>query len=603
MNQEALTSILIKKKNSFFRKSDDINNNGYIHDQQINTARKIVLQLGSNILRSNHVNLVSPMQAGKTSVCNAVVNVILQTKLYKSMMVKKFMFISGMNDCGLKDQTYTRLIEQVIGANVDNVYFGKRSKKNLSKNKFYVLKNSDLLKYDGNIDNSVIFIDESHYGSNENNILTKFLVKHGIDWRDKDELIKRNIYIVSVSATPFDELVSDMAEAKKMIEIEIDKNYVGVNDYLDNDLIFDADKDDITEDGPIFDYIMDADERMAQNDKLGVIFIRTRNFDVIKENAYVQNNFNIFEMYSGGSKIEYSKLNQILSKLKEESDRLRYYRMLGTESEHKPLIVLIKGAFRAGITIDSKFKDMIYMIYDYSMKADTTAQALLGRMCGYRANKDAILNTYFYLNKKFADMYGTWSTDFKNKSLIPCDNTTYEWIDNGYIGDDVKFGSRSCGNFTINLTDDEIIKLYGQSKGKRNKTEIVEPTVRDLLEKYGFNIKYDYIGEAHVSGKNNYAKSSQKKRFDQFSEDSLVFQFRPEKIKKFIKDTNRTELTKEDVGKRCISVVLDSTIKENNNTLILGGNKRLLVYYVEVGQKRLTFNRKRQYKIHKDTRI
>ena len=148
MNQEALTSILIKKKNSFFRKSDDVNNNGYIHDQQINTARKIVLQLGSNILRSNHVNLVSPMQAGKTSVCNAVVNVILQTKLYKSMMVKKFMFISGMNDCGLKDQTYTRLIEQVIGANVDNVYFGKRSKKKLfcrsDDNAVYWLDNGNI---------------------------------------------------------------------------------------------------------------------------------------------------------------------------------------------------------------------------------------------------------------------------------------------------------------------------------------------------------------------------------------------------------------------------------------------------------------------------
>ena len=603
MNQESLASILIKKNNSFFRKSEDVTNKGYIHDQQINTARKIVLQLASNILRSNHVNLVSPMQAGKTSVCNAVVNLILKTHLYKSMMVKKFMFISGMNDCGLKDQTYTRLIEQVFGANVDNVYFGRRSKKNLSKNKFFVLKNSDLLKYEGNIDNSVIFIDESHYGSNENNILTKFLVKQGIDWKDKNELINRNIYIISVSATPFDELVSDIAEAKKMIEIEIDKNYVGVNDYLTNDLIKDADKDDITEEGAIFDYIMDADERMAQNNTIGAIFIRTRNFDVIKENSYVQNNFNIFEMYSQGSKIEYDKLNSMLSQLKEDSERYKYYQMLGIEDRYKPLLILIKGAFRAGITINSDFKDLIYMVYDYSIKADTTAQALLGRMCGYRNNKETFHNTYFYINKKYADMYGDWSKDFTNKDLIPCDNTKYEWISNDYIGDDVKFGSKSCGNFAVKITDEEILELYTKSKGKRNKTEIVEPTIRKILEKYGFNVKYDYIGEAHVSGKNNYAKSSQVKRFDSFSEDSLVFQFRPEKIKKFVQDTNRTELTREDVGKRCISVVLDSTIKENDERFVLGGNKRLLVYYVEVGQKRLTFNRKRQYKPHKDTRI
>lgn len=603
MNQEKLASILIKKDNSFFRKSNDSTNNGYIYDQQINTARKIVLQLASNLLRSNHVNLVSPMQAGKTSVCNAVVNMIIKTKLYNSMMVKKFMFISGMNDCGLKDQTYTRLLEQVIGANNENVYFGKKTKTKISKNKFFVLKNSDLLKFNGCLDNSVLFIDESHYGSNEKNILTKFLVKHGIDWKNKEDLIKRNIYIVSVSATPFDELVSDVAEAKKIIEIEIDKNYVGVNDYLENDLIKDATKDDIDVDGPIFDYIIDADQRMAEDNKLGVIFIRTRKFDVIKENDYVKNNFNIFEMYSGGSKIEYDKLNKILYKLKADSEKHKKYQKLGLPSKYKPLIVLIKGAFRAGITIDSCLKDIIYMVYDYSVKADTTAQALLGRMCGYRTNKDSIMNTYFYINKKFADMYGDWTKEFKNKDMIPCDNTKYEWISNDYIGDDVKFGSKSCGNFTVPLTDSEIINIYGKAKGKRNKSELVEATIRELLEKNGFHIKYDYFGEAHVSGKNNYAKSSQMKRFDSFTEDSLVFQFRPDKIKKFIKDTNRTDLTRDDVGKRCISVVLDCEITENNGNIVLNGNKRLLVYYVEVGQKRLSFNRKRQYKPHKDTRI
>ena len=35
------------------------------------------------------------------------------------------------------------------------------------------MKNSDLLAYDGIIDNSVIFIDEAHYGSNKKNILTQ----------------------------------------------------------------------------------------------------------------------------------------------------------------------------------------------------------------------------------------------------------------------------------------------------------------------------------------------------------------------------------------------------------------------------------------------
>jgi hypothetical protein len=610
MEKKDLASILIKKTNSYFRKSDDKNNKGYIFDSQINTARKIVLQLGSNVTRRNHVCVVASMQAGKTGTCNSVINIINTSKLYKSMAIKKYMFITGMNDCGLKEQTYIRLKEQVIGASDDNIYVGKRSKKNLSENKYFVLKNSDLLSYEGNIDNTLIFIDESHYGSNEKNILTKFLVKHGIDWKDTNELIKRNIYIVSISATPFDELVSDTVNCKKTIELNTDDNYVGVTEYLKNDLIFDTEKYDITEDGRIFDLIMDAHHRMLDNDEDGAIIIRTRNTETIIENQYVQTHFDVFEMTSSGTKIEYAKFNHMLNVMYENNvsykRRKEALAKFGVEIESpttKPLIVIIKGAFRAGITIDSRFKDMIYMVYDSSVKADTTAQALLGRMCGYRSSKDKITNTYFYINKNHANMYSQWEGDFQNKNLIPCDKCVFEWTDNGYKGDDVIFGSRSCGNFALDLNDNDILDIFTKCKSKRNRNKIVEPIIAELLKKNNYHITYDYIGEVHTSGKNNYAKSSQEKRFDSFSADSLVFQFRPEKIKKFVEETNRDYITKDDLGKKCISLVLDATINENGKEITIGGNKRLLVYYVEVGQKRRVFSRKNQYKAHKDTKI
>lgn len=610
MEKNMLASILIKKNNNFFRKTTDKNSISYIYDNAINTARKVVLQLGSNVTRRNHVVLCASMQSGKTSVCNSVINIINTSKLYKSMAIKKYMFITGMNDCGLKEQTYIRLKEQVMGASDDNIYIGKRSKKNLSENKYFVLKNSDLLSYEGNIDNTLIFIDESHYGSNEKNILTKFLVKHGIDWKDTNELIKRNIYIVSISATPFDELVSDTVNCKKTIELNTDDNYVGVTEYLKNDLIFDTEKYDITEDGRIFDLIMDAHHRMLDNDEDGAIIIRTRNTETIVENQYVQTHFDVFEMTSSGTKIEYAKFNHMLNVMYENNisykRRKEALAKFGVEVESpttKPLIVIIKGAFRAGITIDSRFKDIIYMVYDSSVKADTTAQALLGRMCGYRSSKDKITNTYFYINKNHANMYSQWEGDFQNKNLIPCDKCVFEWTDNGYKGDDVIFGSRSCGNFALDLNDNDILDIFTKCKSKRNRNKIVEPIIAELLKKNNYHITYDYIGEVHTSGKNNYAKSSQEKRFDSFSSDSLVFQFRPEKIKKFVEETNRDYITKDDLGKKCISLVLDATINENGKEITIGGNKRLLVYYVEVGQKRRVFSRKNQYKAHKDTKI
>ena len=139
MNTIDLTSIVVEKPKSVFRKCEDKNNSGYIFDNAINTARKIVMQLGSNILRTNHVMLTAKMQSGKTSVCNAVVNIIQKSRLYRHMQINKVLFITGMNDCGLKTQTYERLKEQVFGATDDNIYIGKRSKKNLSNNKFFVL--------------------------------------------------------------------------------------------------------------------------------------------------------------------------------------------------------------------------------------------------------------------------------------------------------------------------------------------------------------------------------------------------------------------------------------------------------------------------------
>ena len=43
--------------------------------------------------------------------------------------------------------------------------------------------------------------------------------------------------------------------------------------------------------------------------------------------------------------------------------------------------------------------------------------------------------------------------------------------------------------------------------------------------------------------------------------------------------------------------------KELTGEIKISGNKRMLVYYVEVGQKKLVFSRKSQYKPHKDTNI
>lgn len=347
---------------------------------------------------------------------------------------------------------------------------------------------------------------------------------------------------------------------------------------------------------------------MIDNGEAGVIIIRTRKFNIIESDPYVRKNFDIHEMYSSGSNIEYEQFNEMARDLIDKNEYNKKVSKMKSSSAIvgglpkmyvKPIIVLIKGAFRAGITLDSRLKDYIYMIYDFSMKADTTAQALLGRLCGYRDKKSDITNTYIYVNKKFADMYSAWENDFQNRKIVPCSKTTFEWIPNDVKNPLAQLGTKSRGNLSIDLSDREIREIYQFSSQIKNRVGYMKMALPEILKKHNVDIDYDYIGEAVLSGKNNYTKASQLKRFESFSSDSLVYQFRPYKIKDFVLETNRDYLTDDDLGKSAVFVVLDATIEDNG--LKIGGNKRLLIYNVEVGHKVMIPNIKSLYKMHKDT--
>lgn len=593
--------------NGKFRSSDDETAKTFIHDSQIECAKEVVDDLLRKVTRRNSVILSAKMQSGKTGVTSAITNIITCTPLYREMGVDKFFFITGMNDAGLKDQTTERIINQVIKANIDNTYVGKR-RKNLSTNHFFILKNSDLMKFEEtSLENSIIFIDEAHYGSNERNILTKFMLKHKINWKNTNDLIRRNIYLVSVSATPFDEIFSDTANCKKIIQLQPGQGYVGVTEMLQHGMIHEANPDDITEDGMIFDYIYDAYSRMQKDNVNGVVIIRTKRFDTILSDQFIKNNFDIYEMYSGTKRIDYQKLNQHINALIARNK----FNLKNCNSKDvvdmphidgKPLLVLIKGAFRAGITLDSDFKDYIYMVYDYSVKSETTAQALLGRMCGYRSSDAHLTRTKLYINKQFADMYSHWESNMSDKDALPANKLKYEWVEPDFQGEG-RLRTRCKGNFSIQLDGDECRSLLACANLKKGKTQRVQVLLQKLFAKHKIECPYDFLAEMYLNGKNNYAKTTQTKKFDAFTEDVIVSAFEPKKVHGFVESTGRTIVTKEDIGKSAISVMLDCTLEYYNQVPCISGNRRLLVYNFEVGLQTLQANRKDMYKKHKDTSL
>ena len=73
-----------------YRKSLD-KSHGYLFDSQIDAAKDLVMSLGRQVTRRNHVVLAAKMQSGKTGVCNALVNIVMQTPIYRWLAIDKFM--------------------------------------------------------------------------------------------------------------------------------------------------------------------------------------------------------------------------------------------------------------------------------------------------------------------------------------------------------------------------------------------------------------------------------------------------------------------------------------------------------------------------------
>jgi hypothetical protein len=601
-----IEDLLDKLQNSEVRKTDDTTSKKYIHDNQIDAAKEIIKSFTAHLnpedehdARNNHVVLVAKMQSGKTGTCNATINILLKTKLDSYFNIEKYLYITGMNDNGLHKQTVDRLNSddegQVIDATINNVCNGDKEISTKPNAKYFVQKNSDLRKNNIKLSNCLIFIDESHFGSNKTNVLTKFLEENGVDWKNTKTLKEKHIYIVSVSATPFDEIVSDIVDCKTIVQLYTNEEYVGVSEYIDSECIVNASRGDFKEDKktkriPIIDYIKDSYEKIKLNSNKGVLFIRTRDTK-IKNYSFINDNFKTIELDArrGGS-IDYDLVYNNIQGMIDAT--------IGSKT-NRPIIFFVKGAYRAGITLNPNHKDYVYMVYDNSLKAEATAQGLLGRMCGYRKTKDEFKKTTFYINKQHAEDYAEWEEDFKIKNNIPT-TRIWTWVENDYVENDIKIATKCNGNFEIPLTDEQVLRFVKASLNKevRNK-EFSKNELRLLKPDFVF----DYFGEAYISGKNAFSSSVISKWFDNFDYQTNCPSYRPDSYFKEI-NNNREELSiKDDLGKIICHLVLDVDVYTDNNKNILkiDGNKRLLVYHGILSKKAKIKNDTNLIKEHKKT--
>lgn len=561
----------------------------YLHDTAIKAAIDIIIGFtrhnppASNEYkdRNNWAMLCAEMQVGKTGVGPALTN-ILWTVKYKGKVlanyfgIKKVIYITGMNFTDLHNQTANRIIRQTIGLTINKFVNGVGEIKNKENTGWvFINKNSDTkaqlnVSFDGiDLNGCLILIDEAHWGSDEDNVLTRFFEdnKFRTTWGNLPQVKKNKTYVVSVSATNQEELLSDISNIKNKVILESGKNYYGTRQFLGLKLVKEATKDDfinnkLTHEYPIMTYIKDALIRINKNNKKGVVFIRLRNsprkLELIN-NKFIKDNFELFDLDTNKTKkIEYAEVSNKIEQ------------MLNGFIE-KPIIFFVKGAFTAGMTIEKEYKDYVYLVHDYSPAHNPTMQGLFGRMCGYRLEPKTVSNTIFYVNKYEVDRYAKHIDDNFSRETAPTKNSrlSEEIISKGF-----GVGVKSLGNWECLITKKEIDFI----------SQLSDDELRKYFKANFPKIKFDYIGEKYLSS--NLIGKTKTKWVEQFTPTN-IHGIRPKTDNKWIdglvekRNVSRTEakklgITESDIDKKFIHLVYDSK------------NKKLLIYYGIIVKKMIT---------------
>ena len=300
-----------------------------------------------------YVVLVAPMQSGKTTTYSAVA-----IQALKSGLVQKVVVLSGNRETMLRDQTKKRV-----------------------KDFATVVWGPDLKHYIPNHYVPTLYIwDESHYGQSDDQEVDRFCARCGICPSGMDSI--PGVYCLSVSATPFSEVIDAENTNKLVIFQNTSKYYYGIANMLENGLIrtFTDYKDQM-------DKLVEALSKTKS--KVGLVRLREDK----GENKLVMLQ-SICDKYN---------LQLTLYDASSDDDELT--RAIETKPS-KSHVVVVKGKLKMGKTIKDKRHVMFCMETAKSSNTDTLLQGLMGRFCGYKdPAKGLYLNkeTCFYIHANNID--------------------------------------------------------------------------------------------------------------------------------------------------------------------------------------------------------
>ena len=377
------------------------------------TAGQKILTLFHSII--SWVVLLAHMQSGKTDTFLYVAAEMLRTR-----KVKKVIIICGNSEKELKKQ-----IEKDVSK------FLKKYKRELGDNDLDEDEIDDIItllednikirygcdldeKHDdissGDIKDTLIIFDESHYAASKVNRPNKFLERMGLSATGNPTCLDRprNNFVLSVSATPYAEM-SDLhheSQHKEVVRLIPGAGYRSVGYYLRNNKIFGFKS---------WSKMLSACfKKFAGQPKYSIVRVSGNSKmeeakQIATENGWA---YKVFDSESVAIAKKTHDSNMILSL---------------NELENAPsqnTVIFIRGMCRMAKVLP---KEHIAFVFETSKKSktDCLVQSLLGRVCGYHSYDIEIYIHENILNKTTAD--GTTELekfvelmDKGNMASIPC---------------------------------------------------------------------------------------------------------------------------------------------------------------------------------------
>ena len=446
--------------------SSNIQNIEGIFSNQIIAADKIIQEFSQKEL----VLFQAQMQSGKTGCASLVA-----FKMMHEKMVDSCYLFCGMNDTSLKQQwkkdlkTHSLNYLKSIPKNAElaskfktlpqNVYFNRDLKH---------IKNIEMVQ------NSVILVDEIHYGATASSALHTVFHKLGlqniIEGNDCPQLALNNIYILSITATRANEdsLYANNPNAQKnwgRVYMEPGIGYKSIIDYYHQNLI-------------------------SNNFKLHA---PNKNKIITLLNKYKHSNkYFIIRAVTEQKSYIICLLKELNIKFIFHNRNTPSYKPFFNIEPTEFTVVLIQGKFRLGNQLNKEF---ICGVFESSnkMNNDTLLQALPGRVCGYNVPDD--IHIYVpYTYKKCIEEYIEVSSHNPTKCLT---NTKFV----GKISHELKQKCMHNTNMTEayaaktqNMIKTKLLKNILKSQNKMNSfLEQKKYMSTQELEEYSQKIIDNYI--------------------------------------------------------------------------------------------------------------